>query len=165
MRALGGYTGSPQTRALLQLSPYVFARPSELRLLRWCEIDWEARQYRKDGEEMKNGIGHIVPLSRQAIAILEGLKPVTGHHEFVFANIGSKKPLSEGAARKALARLGFLDQITPHGFRHMASTRLNEMGFNSDWIERQLAHKDPNAIRTAYNHAEYLEQRAEMVQA
>ena len=165
LRALGGYTGSPQTRALLQLSPYVFARPSELRLLRWCEIDWEARQYRKDGEEMKNGIGHIVPLSRQAIAILEGLKPVTGHHEFVFANIGSKKPLSEGAARKALARLGFLDQITPHGFRHMASTRLNEMGFNSDWIERQLAHKDPNATRTAYNHAEYLEQRAEMVQA
>ncbi|OFT04461.1 hypothetical protein HMPREF3107_00265 [Neisseria sp. HMSC31F04] len=76
--------------------------------MRWCEIDWEARQYRKDGEEMKNGIGHIVPLSRQAIAILEGLKPVTGHHEFVFANIGSKKPLSEGAARKALARLGFL---------------------------------------------------------
>ena len=165
LRALDGYTGSPQTRALLQLSPYVFARPSELRLLRWCEIDWEARQYRKDGEEMKNGIGHIVPLSRQAIAILEGLKPVTGHHEFVFANIGSKKPLSEGAARKALARLGFLDQITPHGFRHMASTRLNEMGFNSDWIERQLAHKDPNATRTAYNHAEYLEQRAEMVQA
>ena len=165
LRALGGYTGSPQTRALLQLSPYVFARPSELRLLRWCEIDWEARLYRKDGEEMKNGIGHIVPLSRQAIAILEGLKPVTGHHEFVFANIGSKKPLSEGAARKALARLGFLDQITPHGFRHMASTRLNEMGFNSDWIERQLAHKDPNATRTAYNHAEYLEQRAEMVQA
>ena len=165
LRALDGYTGSPQTRALLQLSPYVFARPSELRLLRWCEIDWEARQYRKDGEEMKNGIGHIVPLSRQAIAILEGLKPVTGHHEFVFANIGSKKPLSEGAARKALARLGFLDQITPHGFRHMASTRLNEMGFNSDWIERQLAHKDPNTTRTAYNHAEYLEQRAEMVQA
>ena len=76
LRALDGYTGSPQTRALLQLSPYVFARPSELRLLRWCEIDWEARQYRKDGEEMKNGIGHIVPLSRQAIAILEGLKPV-----------------------------------------------------------------------------------------
>lgn len=165
LRALDGYTGSPQTRALLQLSPYVFARPSELRLLRWCEIDWEARQYRKDGEEMKNGIGHIVPLSRQAIAILEGLKPVTGHHEFVFANIGSKKPLSEGAARKALARLGFLDQITPHGFRHMASTRLNEMGFNSDWIERQLAHKDPNTTRTAYNHAEYLEQRADMVQA
>lgn len=64
LRALGGYTGSPQTRALLQLSPYVFARPSELRLLRWCEIDWEARQYRKDGEEMKNGIGHIVPLPR-----------------------------------------------------------------------------------------------------
>lgn len=165
LRALDGYTGSPQTRALLQLSPYVFARPSELRLLRWCEIDWEARQYRKDGEEMKNGIGHIVPLSRQAIAILEGLKPVTGHHEFVFANIGSKKPLSEGAARKALARLGFLDQITPHGFRHMASTRLNEMGFNSDWIEQQLAHKDPNTTRAAYNHAKYLEQRAEMVQA
>lgn len=165
LRALDGYTGNPQTRTLLQLSPYVFARPSESRLLRWCEINWEARQYRKDGEEMKNGIGHIVPLSRQAIAILEGLKPVTGYHEFVFANIGSKKPLSEGAARKALARLGFLDQITPYGFRHMASTRLNEMGFNSDWIERQLAHKDPNTTRTAYNHAEYLEQRAEMVQA
>lgn len=164
LRALDSYTGMPQTRALLQLSPYVFARPSELRSLRWCEIDREAGQYRKSGEDMKNGIAHIVPLSRQALAILDGLKPVTGHYEFVFYNTSKKQPLSEGAVRKALERLGFLEEITQHGFRHMASTILHEMGFNSDWIERQLAHKDPNTTRTAYNHAEYLEQRADMVQ-
>lgn len=164
LKALDSYTGNPQTRALLRLAPYVFARPSELRLLRWAEIDTIAQQYRKDGSDMKNGIAHVVPLSRQAMAIINELKPITGHREFVFTNQSTKKPLSEGAARKALERLGFLDRITPHGFRHMASTRLNELGFNPEWIERQLAHKDPNTIRAAYNHAEYLEQRRQMMQ-
>lgn len=165
LAALDGYTGSPQARVLLQLSPYLFARPSELRLLRWCEIDFEAKQYRKQAADMKARIGHIVPLSRQALALLESLRPITGHYEFVFTNKSNKKPLSEGAARKALERLGWLEHITPHGFRHMASTRLNEMGFNADWIERQLAHKDSNQTRAAYNHAEYLEERARMMQA
>ena len=164
LRAFDGYAGFPQTRALLQLSPYVFARPSELRLLRWCEIDWEEQQYYKDGVNMKNKIDHIVPLSRQALAILDGLKPVTGHYEYVFCNASKKQPLSEGAIRKALGRLGFLEETTQHGFRHTASTILNEMGYNADWVERQLAHKDPNTTRAAYNHAEYLEQRADMVQ-
>ena len=78
----------------------MFARPSELRLLRWCEIDWEERQYYKDGVNMKNKIDHIVPLSRQALAILNGLKPVTGHYEYVFYNTSKKQPLSEGAIGK-----------------------------------------------------------------
>ena len=73
--------------------------------------------------------------------------------------------MSEGAIRKALDRLGFLEETTQHGFRHTASTILNEMGYNADWVERQLAHKDPNTTRAAYNHAKYLEQRADMVQA
>ena len=113
---------------------------------------------------MKNRIDHIVPLSRQALAILDGLKPVTGHYEYVFCNTSKQQPLSEGAIRKALDRLGFLEETTQHGFRHTASTILNEMGYNADWVERQLAHKDPNSSRKTYNYTEYLKQRAAMIQ-
>ncbi|WP_315359864.1 integrase arm-type DNA-binding domain-containing protein [Neisseria bacilliformis] len=158
-----GYTGSPQVRTLLQLSPLVFARPSELRLMRWAELDLPAALWEKDGRDMKNGLDFAVPLSSQAVKLIEDLRPFTGHYEFVFARSG--RVLSEGAIRKALERMGYKGRQTAHGFRHIASTRLNEMGFNRDWIERQLAHKEPNQTRAAYNKAQYLPQRVQMMQA
>lgn len=164
LRALDGYTGTPQTCVLLRLSPYLFARPIELRSLRWCEINLETKQYTKAAGEMKGRIGHIVPLCRQAIELLESLRPVTGHYEHVFTNKTTGKYLSEGAARKALKRLGWHDYLTPHGFRSMASTHLNEMNMPADWVERQLSHKEPNKSRAAYNHAQHLADRAEMMQ-
>ncbi|MGF6147146.1 Prophage CP4-57 integrase [Kingella potus] len=163
LRGFDTYTGSPQVRTLLQLSPLVFARPSELRLMKWAELDLPAAIWEKSGQDMKNGLDFVVPLSRQAVSLIEALRPFTGHHDFVFARNG--RALSEGAIRKALERMGYKGRQTAHGFRHIASTRLNEMGFNRDWIERQLAHKDPNQTRAAYNKAQYLPQRAQMVQA
>jgi hypothetical protein len=112
---------------------------------------------------MKNGLDFAVPLSSQAVKLIEDLRPFTGHYEFVFARSG--RVLSEGAIRKALERMGYKGRQTAHGFRHIASTRLNEMGFNRDWIERQLAHKEPNQTRAAYNKAQYLPQRVQMMQA
>ena len=164
LQAIDGYTGSPQVKVLLQLAPLVFARPSELRLLKWADIDFQAACYHKAAHEMKNGIAHIVPLSRQALALLSSLKPVTGHYEYVFHNKAAGNPLSEAAARKALSRIGWLDKVTLHGFRHTASTLLHEQQYSSDWIERQLAHKDPNTTRASYNFAKHLEQRRQMMQ-
>lgn len=105
-----------------------------------------------------------MPLPKQAIELLESLKPFTGHYEYVFYNISKNQPLSEAAASKAMQRLGYSGIMTPHGFRHMASTRLNEMNFNKDWIEAQLAHKDPNTTRATYNKAQYLDHRRQMLQ-
>lgn len=164
LRALDSYAGMPQVCILLRVSPYLFSRPSEMRLMKWCDIDFEAKLWRKSGDTMKNGLDHIVPLSHQVITLLQSLKPITGYEEYVFYNKSKKQPLSDGAAAKALHRLGYKDIATMHGFRHMASTRLNEMNYASDWIEMQLAHKDRNTTRATYNQAQYLEQRAKMMQ-
>lgn len=171
MRDIDGYTGTPQVRILLKLSPYVFTRPAELRMMKWAELDWDNGIWEKSGEgerkgeRMKNGLDFLIPLSRQAAALIEQMKPITGHYDYVFWNKGTGQPFSEAAASKALHRLGYKDKQTMHGFRHIASTALNEQGFNGDWVERQLAHKDPNQTRKTYNKAEYLEQRTAMMQA
>ena len=171
LRDIDGYTGTPQVRILLKLSPYVFTRPAELRMMKWAELDWDNGIWEKSGEgeqkgeRMKNGLDFLIPLSRQAAALIEQMKPITGHYDYVFWNKGTGQPFSEAAASKALHRLGYKDKQTMHGFRHIASTALNEQGFNGDWVERQLAHKDPNQTRKTYNKAEYLEQRTAMMQA
>ena len=171
LRDIDGYTGTPQVRILLKLSPYVFTRPAELRMMKWAELDWDNGIWEKSGEgeqkgeRMKNGLDFLIPLSRQAAALIEQMKPITGHYDYVFWNKGTGQPCSEAAASKALHRLGYKDKQTMHGFRHIASTALNEQGFNGDWVERQLAHKDPNQTRKTYNKAEYLEQRTAMMQA
>ncbi len=167
LRAIEAYTGSPIVRAALQLSALVFVRPGELRGAEWSEIDLPGKQWIIPAERMKMGIEHIVPLSQQAVAILEELKPLTGSSNYVFPGARSnKRPLSDNGPRTALRAMGYAnDKMTPHGFRAMASTLLNEQGWRSDVIERQLAHSEQNKVRAAYHRSEYLEERRKMMQA
>ncbi len=165
LQAIEQWNGTPTVRALLRISPYVFTRPSEVRLMKWSELDLDAGVWTKQPDDMKNGLAHVVPLCTQAISIIQDLQPFSGRFEYVFWNVAHKQPLSEGATRKALERLGYKGQFSPHGWRHTASTLLHEQGFNTMWIEAQLAHKDSNEIRDTYNHAKYLNDRRTMMQA
>jgi integrase len=116
-------------------------------------------------ERMKARRPHIVPLPRQAVAILRQLQEVTGRYELVFAGANPQRPMSENTVNKALRLMGYEGRQTGHGFRHLLSTELNGRGYNKDWIERQLAHGDSDEIRGTYNHAAYVEQRREMMQS
>lgn len=169
------YQGSFYVKSALKLSPLVMLRPGELRAAEWSEIDLEKAVWTIPIKRMKaathikraNQSAHVVPLSRQAVEILRELYPVSGRFKFVFPNHrGASRAMSDNAVRSALRTMGYSNQeITPHGFRGMASTLLNEMGvFNPDAIERQLAHQDRDRIRAAYNRAEYLKERREMLQ-
>ena len=116
-------------------------------------------------DRMKMGAEHLVPLSKQAIAILEVLKEIGGGSRFVFPGRNRDKPISNNTLLFALYRLGYKGKMTGHGFRAVASTMLNEMGFRADVIERQLAHSEQDEVRGAYNRAEYLPERKKMMQA
>jgi integrase len=166
LRAINDYEGFYVTKCALQLAPLFFVRPGELRRAEWCEFDFENAEWRIPAEKMKMKIQHIVPLSTQAISILQELEAVTGDGKYVFPGIrSSKRPMSENTVLGALRRLGYTtDEMTGHGFRSMASTLLNEEGWNRDAIERQLAHAERNNIRAAYNYAEYLLERRKMMQ-
>lgn len=168
LRAIDGYQGKSRVVvAALKLLPLVFVRSSELRYAMWEEFDLDAGQWRIPAERMKVSNPHIVPLSRQAVAILHELHPFTGPTGLVFPGIRcGARPLSENTLNAALRKLGYAkDEMTSHGFRSMASTLLNEQGWSPDAIERQLAHCEENGVRAAYNYAEYLPQRREMMQA
>jgi len=168
LRAIDGFEGSPVTLAALRLLPLVFVRPGELRHAVWSEFDLEAAVWRIPAERMKMKAAHIVPLSNQAVAILRALYPLTGPTGFVFPGVRTaNRPMSENTINAALRRLGYSkDEMTGHGFRAMASSRLNEMGWTPDAIERQLAHAESNKVRAAYSHgAEYLDERRRMMQA
>ena len=168
LRAIEGYTGDPVTCAALRLAPLVFVRPGELRAAQWQEIDLDGAVWRIPGERMKMGAAHIVPLSSQAVAILRDLQPLTGTGRYVFPGMRSaSRHMSENTINAALRRLGYgTNEMTGHGFRSMAASRLNEMGWNADAIERQLAHAESNKVRDAYTHAaQYLDERARMMQA
>jgi integrase len=167
MQAIDGYTGTPAVRAALQLSPLVFQRPGEIRRMEWSEIDLEAKRWEIPAERMKMRQPHIVPLSTQALNILREIYPLTGRGKYVFPSArGASRCLSENGVRTALRALGYdNDTMTPHGFRAMARTLLDEvLEFRVDWIEHQLAHavKDPNG--RAYNRTAHLEGRAKMMQ-
>jgi integrase len=168
LRAIDGYEGQPATAAALRLAPLVFVRPGELRGAQWSEftLDGKEPEWRIPAERMKMRLPHIVPLSTQAVAILRELHPLTGRDKYVFPSLRSReRQLSDNTLNAALRRLGFAkDEMTAHGFRSMASTLLNEKNFNSDHIERQLAHIESNKVREAYNAAEYLPQRRKMMQ-
>lgn len=166
LRAISGFQGSFITKCALQLAPLVFVRPGELRHAEWTEIDFNKKEWRIPGHKMKMREQHIVPLSSQAMRILESIQPLTGDGRFVFPSIRStNRPMSENTINAALRRMGYSkDEMTGHGFRSMASTLLHEHGWPHEVIERQLAHAERNKIASAYNHAEHLPKRREMMQ-
>ncbi len=167
LRALWGYEGSPITAAALRFAPLVFVRPGELRHAEWGEIDLDKAEWRIPAAKMKMREQHIVPLSRQALEVLDTLRPLSGGGRFLFpSERTASRPMSENTVNGALRRLGYSkEEMTGHGFRSMASTLLNEQGWNRDAIERQLAHAERNSIRAAYNYAEFLPERRRMMQA
>lgn len=167
LRVIDSYLGERATKAALQLAPLVFVRPGELRRAEWDEIDFENGVWRIPAARMKMRDTHIVPLSRQAINVLQELKPVTARSRYLFPSIRSaKKPMSENTINGALRRLGYTrEEMTGHGFRSMASTLLNEQGWNRDAIERQLAHSERDGVRAPYNRAEHLTERIKMMQS
>jgi integrase len=169
LRAIEGFEGQATTRAALRLAPLLFVRPGELRHAEWDEFDFERAVWTIPAEKMKMHRPHRVPLARRAIVILNDLKATTGEFRWLFPSVRApKQPISENTLNAALRRLGYgPEQMTTHGFRAMAATRLNEMGqWNSDAIERQLAHQERNEVRRAYTHgAEYWSERVSMMQA
>lgn len=167
LRAIDNYQGQFITRCALQFAPLVFVRPGELRHAEWSEIDLDKAEWRIPAEKMKMKTVHIVPLSTQAVAILNEIKPLTGHSKYVFPSVRTlKRPMSENTVTAALRRLGYASgEMTGHGFRSMASTILNEQGWHRDAIERQLAHMERDSVRAAYNYAEHLPERIKMMQA
>jgi integrase len=167
LRAIDGFQGQPTTRACLQLMALLFPRPGELRLAEWGEFDLDKAVWGIPAKRTKMRRDHACPLPRQAIAILEGLRPFTGHSVLVFPGLRTdKRPISENTLNGALRRLGYAkDEVTAHGFRATASTMLNESGlWSHDAIERALAHQDPDAVRRAYARGAYSDERARMAQ-
>jgi integrase len=169
LRAIDGYDGLPLTKAALRLAPLVFVRPGELRHAEWPEFDLAAAEWRIPSAKMKMRRAHRVPLSRQALDVLRDLQPISGGGRFLFPSVRSTvRPMSENTLNAALRRMGYgTHEMTAHGFRAMASTRLNEMSdWNPDAIERQLAHQEQDDVRRAYVHAaEYWPERVKMMQA
>jgi len=166
------------TSIALRLAPYVIVRPGELCGMQWSELNLEAAEWFIPGERMKAGKDHIVPLSRQATALLREIQPYSGYHQYVFPSTrsGSKHlPITTSSLIQALRRIGFAstrseaDSFTTHGFRGMASTSLHQrLKYNSDFVEHQLAHTEQNKVKAAYNRItarSYLEERREMLQA
>ncbi|PTS80406.1 site-specific integrase, partial [Stenotrophomonas sp. HMWF023] len=165
LRALWGYQGSRVTQAALKLAPMTFVRPGELRKARWADIDLDAAEWRY--VTSKTNTPHVVPLSKQAMAVLRDLHPHASYSEFVFPGIRSAlKPMSENTLNAALRYLGFdSDTMVGHGFRAMARTVLDEvLGFRPDYIEHQLAHAVKDPLGRAYNRATHLPERRKMMQ-
>lgn len=154
------------TRYAIKLLVLTAARPGELRSAPWSEFDLDTATWTIPTSRMKARRPHVVPLPNQAVAILRQLHEITGSYPLLFpGQQNSVRPMSENTINKALRQMGYKDRQTGHGFRHLLSTELNGRGYNRDWIESQLAHGDKDEIRATYNHATYLEQRREMMQA
>jgi len=165
LRAIEAYQGTPVTRLAMKLLALTFVRTSELICARWDEFDLQAGQWRIPAERTKMRAEHIVPLSLQAIQILQILHGATGHSKLLFPGERNHcKSMSNNTILKALERMGFKGRMTGHGFRGVASTILHEKGFDHAHIELQQAHQERNAVSAAYNHATYLKQRAKMMQ-
>ena len=165
LQKLHVYNGHVQTKLALKMLTLTFVRTVELRGMKWSEVDFDKAEWRIPAERMKMREQHIVPLSKQVVAILRELQPITGHWQHVFPN--QQKPMgrmSENTMLYALYRMGYHSRATGHGFRHTGSTILNEHGFKGDVVERQLAHAERKKVRGTYNHAEYLPERRKMMQ-
>ena len=164
-KALSGYTGSPLVVLAARLLILTGVRTGELRGAFWSEFDLEKAVWEIPAERMKMKRPHLVPLSTQALEIVQQLKVMSGQYPLVFPGRNDpRKTMSEASINQVFKRIGYTGKVTGHGFRHTMSTILHEEGFNTAWIETQLAHVDKNAIRGTYNHALYLEGRREMMQ-
>lgn len=173
MRSIAAYAGQPVTRAALQLAALLFQRPGNIRMMRWADVDLEGKTWTIPAADMKrtkkakiNGRPHLVPLAPQAVALLEDLKPLTGHGAYVFPSLlTGERPMSDNTMRTALRRMGYTnEEMTPHGFRAMARTIMVEkLNMSPDVIEAQLAHGKSGPLGAAYDRAEFMEQRRKMM--
>ena len=162
---LDGYLGNFQTVAAFKLMWLTLCRPSEAIEAQWPEFDLDTAIWRIPSERMKKRKEHVVPLPSQAVTMLRSMHGITGQHTHVFPNRDDRtKPMTDAAMRQALKNLGWSGKYSPHATRTTGSTQLNEMGYSSDWIEKQLAHVEINAVRRTYNHADYLADRTKMMQ-
>jgi integrase len=169
LRSMHSYHGDPLVRLALRLVPYIFPRPIEFRTMEWAHLQLygTSPEWRVPWRRMKMREPHIVPLSRQAAEILREIHLLTGNGRWVFPQLRNPdRPMSANCITAALRAIGYSGtEMSWHGFRSLASTQLNELGWNDRWIETQLSHADRNKIRGAYNHAKYLPQRRTMMQA
>jgi len=167
LRAIDGYDGYSVTAIALKLSALLFVRPGELRGAEWSEIDLDAGEWRIPRTRMKMGERHIVPLATQAVELFRRLKETARKSRYAFPSLRTaERPISNNTVTAALRRLGYTgEEMTAHGFRAMASTCLNELGWHPDLIELQLAHAERNKVRAAYNRSERLAERRKMMQA
>jgi integrase len=167
LRAIDGYTGREVIGIALRLALLFFVRPGELRKARWQQFDLSAAQWRIPAECMKARVQHLVPLSRQALTLLLKLRTISGNSEYVFPSLRDpSRPLHGAALGGALRSLGFESgEVTPHGFRSTACTLLNELGWRSEAIERQMAHGVSDSVRRHYNYAQHLPERRVLMQA
>lgn len=164
MRSLNMSNLSVPTRCLIEWQLLTLVRPSEASGTRWVEIDLDAKLWTIPAERMKAKREHIVPLSPQALDILEVMKPISSHRKYVFpSRKDPTQPMNSQTANAALKRIGYGGKLVAHGMRSIASTALNEAGFNTDAIEASLAHIDRNEVRRAYNRSTYLTQRIELM--
>ncbi len=162
---LAGYTGSIITKTATRIIMLTGVRTQELRFARWQDIDLDKGMWNIPPEVMKMKRPHVVPLSTQVVDLFGSLKPITGAYPLVFIGRNDhRKPISKESVNQVIELLGYKGRLTGHGFRHTMSTILHEQGYNSAWIETQLAHVDKNSIRGTYNHAKYLDGRREMLQ-
>ncbi|TXH76477.1 MAG: hypothetical protein E6Q85_03940 [Thiothrix sp.] len=164
VRQVEADTGGEIVKIAILLTLHCLTRTQETRFAQWSEFDLEAKVWNLPADRMKMGRAHTIPLTPQVLTLLERLRPFTGDKPYLFWNAGIGKPFSENAMLQVLYRLGLKGKLTIHGLRATGSTVLNESGFRSDIIEAALAHKEENAIRAAYNHAQYLEERRKMMQ-
>ncbi|EEW2506630.1 tyrosine-type recombinase/integrase [Escherichia coli] len=165
LRALDSYAGSRLVQIATKLLMVTGVRTIELRAALWQEFDLDNAIWEIPAERMKMRRPHLVPLSTQALGFLNELKSMTGNYRYVFPGRNDpNKPMSEASVNQLIKRIGYAGKLTGHGFRHTLSTILHENGFNTAWIEMQLAHVDKNTIRGVYNHAQYIEDRKKMMQ-
>ena len=167
LRSIDAYSGSLIVKSALQLSPLLFVRPGELRTMEWKELDWETARWEIPAEKMKMRQPHIVPLASQSLDVLRQIHPLTGRGDYVFPSARKGgRPLSDNGVRTALRSLGYTnEQITPHGFRAMARTLLDEeLKYRVDYIEHQLAHAVKDPLGRAYNRTKHMDEREKMMQ-
>ena len=165
LRDLEGHGGRHETTTAFRLMWLTLCRPSEAVEAQWSEFDLDAAVWRIPAERMKKRKEHTVPLPTQAVEMLRGLHGITSRYVHLFPHRDERtRPMVAASFRQMLKVLGWSGKYSPHATRTTGSTRLNEMGFSADWIERQLAHIEPNTVRRTYNHAEHMAERTKMMQ-